>query len=145
MTDQNSIHEEIKCRIKVGDSCCYSVQTLLSSRLLSKNFKIKIYKTIIFPDVLYGCEMLSLILREERRLRVFENRILRRIFGSKMDENGEWRRLHSLYHSCNIVRMNTSRSLRWAGHVGRIEEGRSVFKLSTGKPTGKTPLGWHRR
>ena len=62
-----------------------------------------------------------------------------------MDENGEWRRLHSLYHSCNIVRMNTSRSLRWAGHVGRIEEGRSVFKLSTGKPTGKTPLGWHRR
>ena len=67
----------------------YSVQTLLSSRLLSKNLKIKIYKTIILPVVLFGCETWSLALREECRLRVFENRILRRIFGPKRDENGE--------------------------------------------------------
>ena len=85
-------------------------------------------------------------LREEFRLRVFENRILRRIFGPKRDENGEWRRLHneeldSLYRSPNIVRVNKSRRLRWAGHVVRMEEGRSAFKILTGKPTGKRPLG----
>ena len=65
----------------------------MSSRLLSKNLKIKIYKTIILPVVLYGCETWSLTLREESRLRAFKNRILRRIFGPKRDENGEWRRL----------------------------------------------------
>ena len=73
------------------DSCCYSDQTLLSSRLLSKNSKI--YKTIILPVVLYGCEVRSLTLREESKLTVFENRILSRIFGPKMVEGGEWRRL----------------------------------------------------
>ena len=81
------------------------------------------------PVVLYGCETWSLTLREECRLRVFENRILRRIFGLKTDENGEWRRLyneelHSLYRSANIVRVIKSRRLRWAGHIARMEEGR---------------------
>ena len=129
MTNQNSIQEEIKCRFKAGNSCYYSVQTLLSSRLLTKNFKIKIYKTIVLPVVLYGCETWSLTLREECRLRVFENRILRQIFVPKRDENGEWRRLHneelhSLYCSPNIVRVIKSRRrLRWADHVARVEEG----------------------
>ena len=72
--------------------CYYSVQTLLSSRLPSKNLDIKIYKTIILPVVLYGCETWSLILSRQR---VFENRIIRRIFGPKRDENGEWKRLHN--------------------------------------------------
>ena len=99
----------------------------MSSRFLSKNLKIKIYKTIILPVVLYGCETWSLTLREESKLRVFENRILRPIFG-------EWRRfrneeLHSLYRSPNIVWVIKSRRLRWAGHVGRMEEGRSAFKI----------------
>ena len=89
LAKQNSIQEGIKCRLKAGNSCYYSAQTLLSSRLLSKNLKIKIYKTIILPVVLYGCEPWSLTLREESRLRVFENRILRRIFGPKRDENVE--------------------------------------------------------
>ena len=93
MTHQNYIQEEIECRLKAGNSCYYSVQTLLSSRLLSKNLKIKIYKTIMLPVMLYGCETWSLTLREECSLRVFENRILRQIFVSKSDENGEWRRL----------------------------------------------------
>ena len=88
---QFPIQKEIKCRLKAGNSCYYSVQTLLSSRLLSKNLKIKIYKTITLPVVLYGCETWSITLREESRLRVFENRILRRIFVPKKHENGKWR------------------------------------------------------
>ena len=78
----------------MGNACYYSVQKLLSSRLLSKNLKIKIYRTIILPVVLYGCESWSLTLREERRLQIFENGVLRRIFGPKKDEvTGEWRKL----------------------------------------------------
>ena len=112
--------------------------------------KIKIYKTIILPVVLYGCETWSLTLREGSRIRVFENRILRRIFGPKRDENGEWRRLHNeelhgLYRSNSIVRVIKSIRLRWAGHVARMEEGRSAFKILTGKPTGKRPLERPRR
>ena len=89
---------------------------------------------LLFPDLLYGCETWSLTLREESGLRVFEIRILRRIFGPKRDENGEWRRLHneelhSLYRSHNIVRVIKSRRLRWAEHVARIEEGRNAFKI----------------
>ena len=96
--------------------------------------------------MLYGCETWSLTLREESRLRVFENRILRRLFGPKRDENGKWRRLHdeelhSLYCSPDRLRMNKSRRLRYPGHVVRMEESRSVFKILMSKPTGKTPLG----
>ena len=86
LTNKNPIQEEIKCRLKARNSC-YSVQTLLSSRRLSKNLKIKIHKTIIFSDVLYGREIWFIILREDCRLRVFKTRILRRIFGSKRDAN----------------------------------------------------------
>ena len=83
--------------MKVGNACYYSVQNLLSSSLLSKKLKIKIYRTIILPAVLYGCETWSLTLREGRRLRVFENRVLRRVFGPKRDEvTGEWRKLHNV-------------------------------------------------
>jgi hypothetical protein len=93
--------------------------------LLSKNTKIRVYRTIILPVVLYGCETWSLTLREEQRLRVFENRVLRRIFGPKGDEaTGEWRRLHNeelndLYSSPNVIRVIKSRRMRWAGHVAR--------------------------
>jgi len=96
LTNQNSIQEKIKSRLKLGNACFYSVQNLLSSRLLSKNLKSKIYRTIILPVALYGCETWSLTLRDERRLRVFENRVLRRVFGLKRDEvTGEWRKLHN--------------------------------------------------
>jgi hypothetical protein len=81
LTNQNSIQAEIKSRLKLDNACYYSVQNLLSSRLLSKNLKIKIYRNTILPVVLYGCEAWSLTLREERRLRVFENRVLRRCVG----------------------------------------------------------------
>jgi hypothetical protein len=83
LTNQNSIQEEIKNKLKLGNACYWSEQNLLSSSLLSRGLKIKIYRTIILPVVLYVCETWSLTLREERRLRVFENRVLRRVFGRK--------------------------------------------------------------
>jgi len=86
LKNQNSIQEEMKSRLKLGNACYYSVQNLLSSSLLSKNLKIKIYRTIILPVVLYGCETWSLTSKEERRLRLFENRVLRRVFGRKKDD-----------------------------------------------------------
>jgi len=86
LTNQNSIAEEIKSRLSSGNACYHSVQNLLSSRLLSKILKIKIYRTIILPVVLYGCETWSLTLREKRKLRAFENMVLRRIFGPRRDE-----------------------------------------------------------
>jgi hypothetical protein len=84
--NQNMIQEEIKMKLNSDNACYYSVQNLLSSRLLSKNVKIRIYKTIILHVVLYGCGTWSLTLREEHGLRVFENMVLRRIFRSKKDE-----------------------------------------------------------
>jgi len=96
LTNINTIPEEIKSRLRLGNACYHSVQKLLSSRLLTKNFKIKICRIIIVPIVLYGCETWSLTLRGERKLRVFENMVLRRIFGPRRDEvTGEWRRLHN--------------------------------------------------
>jgi hypothetical protein len=80
------LHEEINSRLNSGNACYHSVQNLLSSCLLSRNVKVKIYKTIILPVVLYGCGTWSLTLREEHRLSVFENRVLRRIFGPQKDE-----------------------------------------------------------
>jgi hypothetical protein len=88
LTHQNDIHDEIKSRLNSGNACYHSVQNLLSSRLILKHLKIKIYKTVILPVVLYGCETWSVTLREEHRLRVFENRVLRRIFGPEMEGNG---------------------------------------------------------
>ena len=90
-------------------------------------------------------------LREERRLRVFESRVLRRVFGPKRDEvSGEWRKLHNeelsdLYSLPNIVRVVKSRRMRWAGHVARMGEGRGVYRVLMGKPEGKRPLGRPRR
>jgi hypothetical protein len=109
----------------------------LSSRLLSRNVKVEIYKTIFLPAVLYGCETWSLTLREEHtsRLRVFENRVMRRIFGPKRDEvTDEWRKLHNdelhnLYSSPDIIRQVKSRRMRWAGHMARMGEERKVYKV----------------
>jgi len=103
------------------------------------------------PVVLYGCEAWWLTLRDERKLRVFENMVLRRIFGPRRDEiTGEWRRLHNeelndLYPSPNIVRVIKSRRMRWAGHVARMGQERGVYRVLVGKPEGKRPLGWPRR
>jgi hypothetical protein len=129
VTNQNLIQEEIKRRFSSGNVCYHSVQSLLSSRPLSKNLKMRIYKTIMLPAVLYRCETWSLTLREEHRLWVFESRVLRRIFGPKRDEvTREWRELHNeelrdLYSSLSIVRIIKARRTRWAGNVARRGRG----------------------
>jgi hypothetical protein len=114
-----------------------------------KNVKIKIYKTVIFPVVMYGCETWSLTFREEHRLMVLEKRVLR-IFGPKTEEDGSWRKmhndeLHSLYSSLNVVRVIKSRRMRWTGHVARMGEGRGVYRVLVGMPEGRRPLGRPRR
>ncbi|KAJ4445845.1 hypothetical protein ANN_12530 [Periplaneta americana] len=151
VTNVNDTREEIKHRINMGNVCYYSVEKLLSSSLLSKNLKVRIYKIIILPVVLYGCETWTLTLREEHRLRVFENKVLRKIFGAKRDEvTGEWRKLHNtelhaLYSSPDIIRNIKSRRLRWAGHVARMGESRNAYRVLVGRPEGKRPLGRPRR
>jgi hypothetical protein len=145
------MHEEIKSRLNSGNAFYRSVHSLLASRLLPRNLKDKTYKTVVPPVVLYGCETWSLTLREEHRLRVFENRVLRSIFGPKRDEvTGEWRKLHNgelhnLYSSPDIIRQIKSRRMRWAGHVTRMGGGRNVYRVLVGKPEGKRPLERPRR
>jgi hypothetical protein len=113
--------------------------------------KIKIYKTIILPVVLCGCETLSLTLREEHRLRVFENTVLRRIFGPKRAEvTGGWRKLHNeelhgLYSSPSIVRVIKARRMRWAWYVTRMGDVRGAYNILVGRPEGRRPLGRPRR
>jgi hypothetical protein len=135
LTDPNCIYEEIKSRLNSGNACYHWVQSLLSSLLLSRNVKVKIYKTIFLPVLLYGWETWSLMLKEQHRLRVFENRVLRRIFGPKRVEvMGEWRSCTMrnfiiFYSSPDIIRQIKSRRMRWAGHVARIGEDRKVCKV----------------
>jgi len=126
--------------MKPGNACYHSVQNLLSYSLLSKNIKIKIHRNIIFPLVLYGCETWSLTFREERRLRVFKNRVLRELFGYEVDKvPGEWTRPHNnefydLYSSPNIIWVIKSRRMRWAGHVASVRERRGAYRILVGKP-----------
>ncbi|KAJ4445334.1 hypothetical protein ANN_07139 [Periplaneta americana] len=143
VTNVNDTREEIKRRINMGNACYYSVEKLLSSSLLSKNLKVRIYKTVILPVLLYGCETWTLTLREEHRLRVFENKVIRKIFGAKRDEvTGEWRKLHNtelhaLYSSPDIIRNLKSRRLRWAGYVARMGESRNAYRVLVGRPEEK--------
>jgi len=108
-----------------------------------QKLRIKIFRTIILPVVLYVYETWSLTLREERKLRVFENMMLWRIFGPRRDEvMGDWRRVHNeelndLYSTPNIVRVIKSRRMRWAGHVARMGEKRVAYRVLVGKPEGR--------
>jgi hypothetical protein len=139
--NQNLIHEEIKSRLHLENAYYYPVQNL-SFHLLSKNLKIKIHMIIILPVVLYGCETWSLTLSEEHRLRVFENRVLKRIFGPKREEVvGGWRRLHNEFHnfyaSQIIIWVINSRGMRWVGHVAHMGEMTNALKSFVRKPEGK--------
>jgi hypothetical protein len=135
----------IKRRLNSGIAWYHSVRNLLSSRVLSKNIRIRIYKIIIFPVVLYGFETLFLALKEKHRLRVFESRVLRWLFGPKRKVTGGWRKLHNedlhnLYSSADIIRMIKSRR-RWTGHVARMGTKRNAYRILVGKPEWKRPVG----
>jgi hypothetical protein len=137
------IQEEIKRRLNSGNACYHSVQNLLPSRLLSKNIKIRIrvYKTIIFSLVPYGCDTWSQILREEHRLRVFENSMLKRLFGLKRDEVIGWRKVHNKelrnsYSLSGIIRMRKSSRMRWAGNVAWMGAKRNAYSILVGRPEG---------
>jgi len=151
LTNRNSIQEQITSRVKSGNVCFHSVHYLLSSSLLSKNLKFNTYRTIILPVVLYGCETWLLTLGEECRMRVLENRMLRRIFGPKRDKvKGEWRtqyneELNDLYFSPRIVQVIKLTRMKWAGHAGHMVEKRAIYRVFVGKPVGKSPLGRPRR
>jgi hypothetical protein len=129
---------------------CIRKNMCIGNMAKPRYIKRRIYKTIILPVVLYGCETWSLALREEHRLGVFENRLLR-IFGPKRDEvTGEWRKLHNeelhdLYSLPSIIRISKVRRMRWTGHVARLREHRDVYSLLVGKPEGRRPLGRPRR
>ena len=122
------------------------MQNLLLSNLLSKNIKIMIYRIILLPPPLYGCETWPFTLTEEHRLRVSENGVLRRIFGPKRDEvTWEWRKLHNkelndMYSSSNIIWVIKSRIMRWAGHVAHMGERSGAYRILVGRPEGKSPL-----
>jgi hypothetical protein len=134
-THKNSIQEKSKSRLKSGNASYHSVQNLLSSSFLSKNIKIKIYRTIILSVVLYGCETWLLTLREDHRLRSFENRMLRRIFWPKRVEIiGEGRKprneeLNDLNFLPSIVRVIKSRCMRWSRHVAHMGERTGVYRF----------------
>ncbi|KAJ4435309.1 hypothetical protein ANN_17919 [Periplaneta americana] len=146
-----TIRENAEILLEASKEIGLEFEKLLSSSLLSKNLKVRIYKTVILPVVLYGCETWTLTLREEHRLRVFENKVLRKIFGAKRDEvTGEWTKLHNtelhaLYSSPDIIKNIKSRRLRWAGHVARMGEYRNAYRLLVGRPEEKIPLGMPRR
>ncbi|PNF23781.1 hypothetical protein B7P43_G16802, partial [Cryptotermes secundus] len=145
-----------KTRLNSGNACYHSVQNLLSSCLLSKNKELEYTKTIILPVALHRCETWSLTLREEYRLRVFENRMLRRLFGPTRDEVTEgWRKLHNeeLHNLCSslsiilfpsIITMIKSRRMRWARRAARTGE-RNTYRNLVGKPEGNRSLRIYRR
>jgi len=147
---QNSTKEEVKSRVKWGNACYHSVKNISSSSLLSNNLKIKIYRNIILRVVLHGCEIWSPTLKDERRLKLFQNWELKRIFDPKRDEvAGEWKtqhheKLNDLYPSSNIARVIKSRRMRWPWHVARMGDRRGAYSVLVGKHEEKFPFGWPR-
>jgi hypothetical protein len=146
VNNENCIHEKTKSRLNSGNACYDSDQNLLSSGLLSKILKIKIQKAIILPIALYGCGTWSLTLREEHKLKVFENRVLRIISGPKREEvTGGWRKfnneeLKNLSASPYIIRIIKSRRMRWAGHAARTGKMRNAYINTVGKLERNRPL-----
>jgi hypothetical protein len=145
VTNQNCICGGIKSRLNSRNACYRSNQNLLSSHLLSRNVKMRIYKTAVLPVALHGCQTSSLALRKEQRLRVFENRMLRRLFRPTSGEvAGGWRKLHNeelhhLYSSPNVNRIMNSRRMKWAEHVAHMRmRTNASYRILVGKTTRKT-------
>jgi hypothetical protein len=150
-TNVNLIQEKNKRTLNSGNACYLLVWYILSSRLLSKDVKIRIFRTIVLSVVLYGRETCSLTLREQHSLRLFENRVQRRTFGPNKDEmTGAWRKLHNeelynMYLSPSIIRMMTSRRMRWTEHKAVMMAKRNAYRILVGKSEGKRSLGRRRR
>ena len=146
LTYQNYIHDTVMSRLNSGNACYHSVQNLLSSCLLSKNINTKMYKAVILPVVLYGYGTWSLTLQEEHGLRVFQSRVLMKVFGPKRDEvTGYWETLcneehHDFFLSPNIIQVIKSRRMRCVGYVAHMGEGRGAYRVLVGKPEVKRPL-----
>jgi hypothetical protein len=144
LTNKNDIHDEIKSRLNSG--LPFSPKSFVfPSHVKKKKLEINIHKTVIMPVVLYECETWFLTLREEQRLRVSENSVLRRILGPEREEDRLWRKLqndelHNLYFSPNIVKVIKSRRMRWAGHVAHVVEESNVYRILTGRPEGSSSL-----
>jgi hypothetical protein len=119
--------------------------------LLAKNINVKMYRNVILPVVLCGCEIWCLTLREEHRVWIFEIRVLRKVFGSKRDEvTGEWRRPHhedpyEMYSSPTSIRVTKSKIMKWTGDIARMGNRRGAYRVLARKPDGKRPLGRPRR
>jgi len=133
--------------LKCGNDSCHSVEYLLSSSVLSKNIKIEIYRTTVFPVVLCGFETWRVTVREERRLRLLKNGVLRKIFGSERDEVlGEWgghyEELHDVLCALNIVQMIKSRRMRWARRVAHMGDRRDLYRCGGKRPLGRPRLRW---
>lgn len=128
----------------LGNACYFTVKKLLLSKILSRNLKIRTYKTSILPALLYACEAWSLTLGDEDKFRVFENKILRTIFGAKIDEMaGEWRKLHNEeLHATYIVRFARHYNKITQAKMGKVgcAYGRGTFRILTDRPNGKRPL-----
>jgi hypothetical protein len=144
LRNQNYMCEEIKSSLNLQTTPYHLIRNSFSSHFLPKDMKIKIQRTISLHFVLYGCETLSVKLREEHKLKMFENWVLRNIFGPKMEDvTGLWRKLrreqlHGLYSSPNIIQVVKLRRMRWVGHVAhRVEKQKCIL----GFDTERRPLG----
>lgn len=147
ITADNDITEEVKARIQSGNRCMYALDKTLRSKRISRRAKIRIYKSIIRPVVMYGCETWTLTKDSERKLRVFERKVLRRVFGPILDpvhlvhRTRKNRELTELYKEPDIVNEIKGMRLRWAGHVQRLPNERTAKLAWENYPAGKRPLG----
>jgi hypothetical protein len=150
MNQTNSISSEIQVRIVSGNRCYYAYRKLMKSRALNRSSKFKIYKRLLRPVVTYGCEAWTLTNRDEQHLRIFERRILRKIFGPVQNEDGSWRirinyELNKLIENADIVRFIESRRIAWLGHVMRMDDKRTPKRILEWKPIGTRIRGRPRK
>ncbi|XP_048481716.1 uncharacterized protein LOC125489586 [Plutella xylostella] len=146
VTDTNTRDEEIDTRIQSFLRCSAALHKVLTSRLLSRNTKLRIYKTVIRPILMYGCEAWTLTQKEESKLLVAERKVLRKIFGPRQRPDGSWRvlknaELEDLMAGANIVGETKAHRLRWLGHLQRMGKDRSAKRAYMGRPTGRRPVG----
>ncbi|KAI5646743.1 hypothetical protein NE865_00998 [Phthorimaea operculella] len=146
VTDMNTREEEIDIRIQNALRCSAALHKVLVSKLLSRRTKIRIYKTVIRPILMYGCETWTLTLKEENKLLVAERKILRKILGPVKNLDGSYRvrknaEIEDLVAEPNIIGETKAHRLRWLGHIERMEEDRSAKKAYLGKPYGRRPVG----